>query len=192
MTLKQIQTYVVGVLLGWLPNKNVLDKFDETADGRLTYNGVVIGVTEEQLNQSIEETLQELAQDTAAPLITNVDVQEISGTVKVNGLSLTCQVGTEVESIVVTMNESVFLAEGASPNVQQVVKNADGVVIPEPTVSSYYGPMSIQDNVITVTPIPNNTVAGLVGTVDFTIPSGVIIDAAGNSRPYSLTLKVTE
>ena len=81
----------------------------------------MIGVTEEQLNQSIEETLQELAQDTAAPLITNVDVQEVSGTVKVNGLSLTCQVGTEVESIVVTMNESVFLAEGASPNVQQVV-----------------------------------------------------------------------
>ena len=32
MTLKQIQTYVVGVLLGWLPNKNVLDTRQQMVD----------------------------------------------------------------------------------------------------------------------------------------------------------------
>ena len=55
MTLTQIQEYVIGVLKGWLPNKSVLDKFTETTDGRLLYNGVEIcktnSVADENTNQ---------------------------------------------------------------------------------------------------------------------------------------------
>ena len=65
MTLKQLQKYIVGVLQGWIPNKSILDKFSETADGKLLFNGVEIGnggnlVTDEEVTQNITDTLQQL------------------------------------------------------------------------------------------------------------------------------------
>ena len=60
MTLSQIQTYIVGVLQGWFKNKSVLDKFSETEDGKLMYNGVEIGstqVTDEEVEQAVDDTL---------------------------------------------------------------------------------------------------------------------------------------
>jgi hypothetical protein len=192
MTLKQIQTYVIGVLSGWFENKTVLDKFSETPDGRLMYNGILLTPNDTQVDESIQDTLEQLTKDTIAPLIVNVDVNKLSGTVQINGLEITCSKDTEIASVVVTMNEPIFLAENADPNVHQVVKDAEGTVILPPLVSDIYGPMDIKDNIITIVPIQNNHIAGWVGTVDFTIPSGVITDAAGNSRPYSVTLKINE
>ena len=52
MTLSQIQEYVISVLRGWLPNKSVLDKFTETDDGRLLYNGIEIYKTNSVTNES--------------------------------------------------------------------------------------------------------------------------------------------
>ena len=52
MTLSQIQEYVIGVLRGWLSNKSVLDKFTETDDGRLLYNGIEICKTNSVTNES--------------------------------------------------------------------------------------------------------------------------------------------
>ena len=65
MTLKQLQKYIVGVLQGWMPNKSILDKFSETADGKLLFNGIEIGsggsfVTDEEVTQNITDTLQQL------------------------------------------------------------------------------------------------------------------------------------
>ncbi len=69
MTLAQLQRYIVGVLTGWVPNKSVLDKFSETADGRLLFNGVEVGsgngtcscfVTDEEVAQKIKDTLAAL------------------------------------------------------------------------------------------------------------------------------------
>mgnify|MGYP003396666123 FL=1 len=55
MTLSQIQEYVIGVLRGWLPNKSVLDKFTETDDGRLLYNGIEICKTNSVTNESTNQ-----------------------------------------------------------------------------------------------------------------------------------------
>ena len=192
MTLKQIQTYVVGVLTGWFENKHVLDKFSETSDGRLMYNGILLTVNDSQVDEGIGDTLEQLGKDTIAPRIVSVDVNKLSGTVQINGLDIICSKNTQISSVVVTMDEPVFLAENADINVQQIVKDPEGSVIAPPLVSTFYGPMEISDNIITVTAIPDNTIAGWIGTVDFTIPAGVIVDAAGNSRPYSITLKVIE
>lgn len=64
MTLNQLQTYIVGVLQGYFPNKAVLDKLSESADGTLLFNGMQISgetlVTDAELQQAIEDTLAEL------------------------------------------------------------------------------------------------------------------------------------
>lgn len=64
MTLAQLQTYVVGVLQGYFPNKAVLDKLSESEDGTLLFNGMQISgealVTDAELQQAIEDTLAEL------------------------------------------------------------------------------------------------------------------------------------
>lgn len=64
MTLNQLQTYIVGVLQGYFPNKAVLDKLSESADGTLLFNGQQISgetlVTDAELQQAIEDTLAEL------------------------------------------------------------------------------------------------------------------------------------
>lgn len=67
MTLNQLQTYIVGVLQGYFPNKAVLDKLSESADGTLLFNGMQISgealVTDAELQQAIESTLIELGVD---------------------------------------------------------------------------------------------------------------------------------
>ena len=64
MTLTQLQTYIVGVLKGWFTNKSVLDKFSESEDGKLLFNGVEIStintVTNEQVTQAVTDTLTKL------------------------------------------------------------------------------------------------------------------------------------
>lgn len=64
MTLNQLQTYIVGVLQGYFPNKAVLDKLSESADGTLLFNGQPISgeaiVTDAELQQAIVDTLEEL------------------------------------------------------------------------------------------------------------------------------------
>lgn len=66
MTLNQLQTYIVGVLQGYFPNKAVLDKLSESADGTLLFNGMQISgealVTDAELQQAIENTLIELGE----------------------------------------------------------------------------------------------------------------------------------
>ena len=66
MTLDQLQTYIVGVLQGYFPNKAVLDKLSESADGTLLFNGMQISgealVTDAELQQAIEDTLVELGE----------------------------------------------------------------------------------------------------------------------------------
>jgi len=78
MTLNQLQTYIVGVLQGYFPNKTVLDKLTESADGTLLFNGQQISgetlVTDAELQQAIEDTLAELG-------ITDDDLEEISANV---------------------------------------------------------------------------------------------------------------
>ncbi len=76
MTLNQLQTYIVGVLKGWIPNKEVLDKFSETVDGKLLFNGMEVGsggageigeiVTDEQVMQAIADTLLALGLEISA------------------------------------------------------------------------------------------------------------------------------
>lgn len=39
MTLQQVKTLIIGVLKGWLSNKKVLDKFTESEDGTVLYDG---------------------------------------------------------------------------------------------------------------------------------------------------------
>lgn len=64
MTLNQLQTYIVGVLQGYFPNKAVLDKLSENTDGTLLFNGQQISgetlVTDAELQQAIANTLTEL------------------------------------------------------------------------------------------------------------------------------------
>ena len=64
MTLNQLQTYIIAVLQGYFPNKAVLDKLSESADGTLLFNGQQISgetlVTDTELQQAIEDTLVEL------------------------------------------------------------------------------------------------------------------------------------
>ena len=65
MTLAQIKTLLVGVLRGWFTNKKVLDKFSESGDGSLQYNGSVVGgnntsYTDEEISTAVTETLAEL------------------------------------------------------------------------------------------------------------------------------------
>ena len=65
MSLAQLKTFIVGVLKGWFTNKSVLDKFSESEDGKLLYNGVAIGgsgtqVTDTEVTQAVTDTLTEL------------------------------------------------------------------------------------------------------------------------------------
>lgn len=64
MTLNQLQTYIIGVLQGYFPNKAVLDKLGESSDGTLLFNGAHISggtlVTDLEVQQAIAETLTEL------------------------------------------------------------------------------------------------------------------------------------
>lgn len=67
MSLSQLQTYIVGVLKGWFTNKSVLDKFSESEDGKLLFNGVEVGTTstttDEQVTQAVTDTITELNED---------------------------------------------------------------------------------------------------------------------------------
>ena len=78
MTLNQLQTFIVGVLQGWVPNKAVLDKFTETEDGKLLFNGVEVGsgsfVTDAEVQQAIADTLNKLG-------LTDADLEEITANV---------------------------------------------------------------------------------------------------------------
>lgn len=70
MSLTQLKTFIVGVLKGWFTNKSVLDKFSESPDGKLLYNGVEVGgsgsqVTSSEVTQAITDTLTELNQSDA-------------------------------------------------------------------------------------------------------------------------------
>ena len=65
MSLSQLKTFIVGVLKGWFTNKSVLDKFSESEDGKLLYNGVEVGgsgtqVTDTEVTQAVTDTLTEL------------------------------------------------------------------------------------------------------------------------------------
>ena len=65
MSLSQLKTFIVGVLKGWFTNKSVLDKFNESPDGKLLYNGVEVGgassqVTDEEVTQAVTDTLTKL------------------------------------------------------------------------------------------------------------------------------------
>lgn len=67
MSLTQLKTFIVGVLKGWFTNKSVLDKFSESEDGKLLYNGVEVGssgnqVTDTEVTQAVTDTLTELNQ----------------------------------------------------------------------------------------------------------------------------------
>ena len=67
MSLTQLKTFIVGVLKGWFTNKSVLDKFSESPDGKLLYNGIEVGgsgsqVTSSEVTQAITDTLTELNQ----------------------------------------------------------------------------------------------------------------------------------
>lgn len=197
MTLTQLQTYIVGVLKGWFTNKSTLDKFSESPDGKLLFNGVEIGasgesITNADINQAVTDTLGALGKDVAAPMINTIDVSTISGEVTVDGLQLSCTQGTEVEDITITLDEVVTLADGASPVVNMIVKDATGTVIQPPQVASEYGTFEIDGCLVTVTPNEGNAIAGIVGTVEFTVPAGVIVDGSGNSTAYSFTLTVSE
>ena len=65
MSLTQLKAFIVGVLKGWFVNKSVLDKFSESPEGKLLYNGVEVGgtcsqVTDEKVTNTIAETITEL------------------------------------------------------------------------------------------------------------------------------------
>ena len=65
MSLSQLKTFIVGVLKGWFTNKSVLDKFSESSEGKLLYNGVEVGgsgtqVTDEEVTQAVTDTLTKL------------------------------------------------------------------------------------------------------------------------------------
>ena len=65
MSLTQLKTFIVGVLQGWFTNKSVLDKFSESPDGKLLYNGVEVGgsgtqITDTEVTQAVTDTLTEL------------------------------------------------------------------------------------------------------------------------------------
>ena len=65
MSLTQLKTFIVGVLKGWFINKSVPDKFSESEDGKLLYNGVEIGgsgtqITDTEVTQAVTDTLTEL------------------------------------------------------------------------------------------------------------------------------------
>ena len=65
MSLTQLKTFIIGVLKGWFTNKSVLDKFSESEDGKLLYNGVEISssgtqVTDTEVTQAVTDTLTEL------------------------------------------------------------------------------------------------------------------------------------
>lgn len=191
MTLNQIQQYIVGVLHGWITNKSVLDKFSETTDGKLLYNGIEIGnVTDKEVAQKIADTLAALKKDTTAPMVLSVNINEATGTVKIDGLMFTCNPGTEVTDIVITMDEPIFLAHGAEAVVTQVVKDSTGSVLTSMGVN--YGTFTISDSSITITPNIENAITQLPGVIDFTIPAGVIIDQLGNSKAYVFSLTVVD
>lgn len=192
MTLNQLQKYIVGVLQGWITNKTVLDKFSETADGKLLYNGIEITVTDEEVAQKIANTLTQFGSDTSAPMVLSVNVNEATGTVTVDGLMFTCNSGTEITDIVITMDEPIFLAENAETIVGQIVKDSTGTILPSSSVGANYGTFTVSDSTITITPNTENAVTSYVGTVDFTIPAGIILDKLGNSKAYTFSLTIID
>lgn len=70
MTLAQIKTLIVGVLKGWFTNKTTLDKFSESTDGKLQYDGKEVGggttYTDAEIEQAITDTLTELNKTTTS------------------------------------------------------------------------------------------------------------------------------
>lgn len=196
MTINQLQKYIVGVLQGWITNKSILDKFSETADGKLLYNGMEIGsgennfITDEEVAQKIADTLATLNKDTVAPIVLSVNVNNTTGTVNVNGLMFTCNAGTEMTDIVITMDEPIYLAQGAEAIVTQVIKDSTGTVIT--SLSTNYGTFTVDGSTITIIPNTENVITQIPGVIDLTIPAGVIIDKLGNSRAYTFNLTVID
>ena len=66
MTLQQVKTFIVGVLKGWFSNKSTLDKISESENGELLFDSKPISgvaqeeITEEQMNQAIQDTITDL------------------------------------------------------------------------------------------------------------------------------------
>lgn len=91
MTLAQLQTYIVGVLQGYFPNKAVLDKLSESENGTLLFNGQQISgetlVTDAELQQAIEDTLTQLG-ITEEEIVANVATFAALQTAIANGANV--------------------------------------------------------------------------------------------------------
>lgn len=196
MTLNQLQQYIVGVLQGWVTNKSILDKFSETADGKLLYNGMEIGsggdtfITDQEVAQKIADTLAALNKENPAPVVLSVNVNKETGDVTVDGLVFTCNAGTEITDIAIAMDEPIFIADGAEPIITQIVTDSTGTVIT--SIDANYGTFAIDGSTIIVTPKEEFAVTPFPGVINFTIPSGVIIDQLGKSKAYTFTLTIID
>ncbi|MDI9589031.1 MAG: Ig-like domain-containing protein, partial [Acidobacteriota bacterium] len=91
-------------------------------------------------------------------------------------LTFTVPQGYTVEKIEFTMTEPVTVVAGTEVTLAGVP----------------YGTITASGNLITVTPYPGNTVANLIGTFVFDVPTGKIFDLSGNPLgTLSATLVVT-
>lgn len=120
MTLNQLQTYIVGVLQGYFPNKAVLDKLSEGTDGTLLFNGQPISgealVTDAELQQAITDTLAELG-ITDEEIEANVGSFAALKTVIANGATL------------ITVTEPLAISEDAVLEAEEPIKIiANGIV----------------------------------------------------------------
>ena len=120
MTLNQLQTYIVGVLQGYFPNKAVLDKLSEGTDGTLLFDGQPISgealVTDAELQQAITNTLAELG-ITDEEIEANVGSFAALKTVIANGATL------------ITVTEPLAISEDAVLEAEEPIKIiANGIV----------------------------------------------------------------
>lgn len=158
MTLNQLQTYIVGVLQGYFPNKAVLDKLSESEDGTLLFNGMQIGgealVTDAELQQAIENTLVELG-----------EIQVKIGEQSYSTLEEAVAAATEGQTITllndVTLKTAIEITKDLTIDL-----NGMNIAIPEDT--NGYGVFWITAGTLTINGDENSVVNG-VGKNDWNI-----------------------
>ena len=117
--------------------------------------------------------------DTTAPEVSAINVTTANG-VEVTTDAITnyisCEKGAIVETIEITMNEDVVLAEDADKTVYMSGEFEDVTFENE-----VYGTFTVSGSKITVTPLAGNEEASRVGIMTFTVAKDVLKDKAGNT-----------
>lgn len=112
MNLSQIKQYTAGVLKGWIPNKDTLDKFSENEEGKILYNGSEISGTADVVLSEVENNAIHKLEDGSLFVNDNTEeMQKISDVT--NSISIAQKtVNTESEYCYLNLNTDITLEVG--------------------------------------------------------------------------------